>query len=106
MHKEPVTRALFDQVMVPNYNPQQMVPVRGRGSRVWDQAGNEYVDFTGGIAVTALGHNHPAVVDALKTQADELWHLSNIFTNEPALRLAKKLTDITFADKVFFSNFI
>ncbi|WP_394164999.1 aspartate aminotransferase family protein [Neptunomonas phycophila] len=104
MHKEPVTRALFDQVMVPNYNPQQMVPVRGRGSRVWDQAGNEYVDFTGGIAVTALGHNHPAVVDTLKTQADELWHLSNIFTNEPALRLAKKLTDITFADKVFFSN--
>jgi succinylornithine transaminase family protein len=103
-HKTPVTRALFDQVMVPNYNPQQMVPVRGRGSRVWDQEGNEYVDFTGGIAVTALGHNHPDVVAALKNQADELWHLSNIFTNEPALRLAKRLTEITFADKVFFSN--
>lgn len=99
-----VTRALFDEVMVPNYNPQQMVPVRGLGSRVWDQDNNEYIDFAGGIAVNALGHCHPAMIDALKSQADQLWHLSNTFTNEPALRLAKKLTDATFADKVFFCN--
>lgn len=104
MSKQPVNRALFDEVMVPNYNPQQMVPVRGRGSRVWDQEGNEYIDFAGGIAVNALGHVHPELVAALKTQADELWHLSNTFTNEPALRLAQKLTDLTFADKVFFCN--
>ncbi|OPX55649.1 aspartate aminotransferase family protein [Oceanospirillum multiglobuliferum] len=99
-----VTRALFDEVMVPNYNPQQMVPVRGLGSRVWDQDNNEYIDFAGGIAVNALGHCHPAMVETLKQQADQLWHLSNTFTNEPALRLAKKLTDATFADKVFFCN--
>jgi succinylornithine transaminase family protein len=104
MFKQPVNRALFDEVMVPNYNPQQMVPVRGRGSRVWDQEDNEYIDFAGGIAVNALGHAHPALVAALKEQADKLWHLSNTFTNEPALRLAKKLTDATFADKVFFCN--
>lgn len=104
MTKQTVNRALFDDVMVPNYNPQQMVPVRGRGSRVWDQQENEYIDFAGGIAVTALGHSHPALVETLKQQADNLWHLSNVFTNEPALRLAKKLTDATFADKVFFCN--
>ena len=100
----PVTRALFDDVMVPNYNPQQFVPVRGEGSRVWDQDDREYVDFAGGIAVNALGHAHPALVAALKDQADKLWHLSNTCTNEPALRLAKKLTDATFADKVFFCS--
>ena len=104
MLKQPVNRALFDEVMVPNYNPQQMVPVRGRGSRVWDQEDNEYIDFAGGIAVNALGHVHPALVAALKEQADQLWHLSNTFTNEPALRLANKLTEATFADKVFFCN--
>lgn len=104
MTQKKITRALFDDVMVPNYNPQQFVPVRGAGSRVWDQDGREYIDFAGGIAVNALGHTHPALVEALKQQADKLWHLSNTCTNEPALRLAKKLTDATFADKVFFCS--
>ena len=104
MTKQSVDRAVFDTVMVPNYNPQQMVPVRGRGSRIWDQDDNEYIDFAGGIAVTALGHSHPALVSTLKEQAENLWHLSNVFTNEPALRLAQKLTAATFADKVFFCN--
>ena len=104
MSKQSVTRADFDKVMVPNYNPQQMVPVRGRGSRIWDQEDNEYIDFAGGIAVTSLGHSHPALVNTLKEQADKLWHLSNIFTNEPALRLATKLCEAPFADKVFFCN--
>jgi len=72
--------------------------------RVWDQEGNEYIDFAGGIAVNALGHCHPRLVAALKAQADQLWHLSNVFTNEPALRLARQLTEATFADKVFFCN--
>ncbi|MFC4655631.1 aspartate aminotransferase family protein [Rheinheimera marina] len=99
-----VDRALFDQVMVPNYAPAPMIPVRGQGSRVWDQQGREYIDFAGGIAVNALGHCHPALVSALKHQADQLWHLSNVMTNEPALRLAKKLTDATFAEKVYFAN--
>ncbi|HEY5717794.1 MAG TPA: aspartate aminotransferase family protein [Motiliproteus sp.] len=104
MRNDAVTRATFDEVMVPNYNPQAMVPVRGEGARVWDQEGNEYIDFAGGIAVSALGHGHPRLVAALKEQADKLWHLSNVFTNEPALRLAKQLTEATFADKVFFCN--
>lgn len=99
-----VTRATFDDVMVPNYNPANMVPVRGEGSRVWDQEGAEYVDFAGGIAVNVLGHCHPELVKALNEQGSKLWHLSNVFTNEPSLRLAKKLADSTFADKVYFAN--
>ena len=78
--------------------------MRGQGSRVWDQNEREYIDFAGGIAVSSLGHCHPALVNALKQQADKLWHLSNVLTNEPALRLAKKLVDATFADKVYFAN--
>ena len=61
----PVTRALFDEVMVPNYAPAPIIPVRGQGSRVWDQDDREYVDFAGGIAVSSLGHCHPALVNAL-----------------------------------------
>lgn len=99
-----VTRSLFDEVMVPNYAPAKMIPVKGEGSRVWDQDGLEYVDFAGGIAVSSLGHCHPALVSALKSQADKLWHLSNVLTNEPALRLASKLVQHTFADKVYFAN--
>ncbi|MBV2130030.1 aspartate aminotransferase family protein [Arsukibacterium indicum] len=99
-----VNRALFDEVMVPNYAPASVIPVRGQGSRVWDQNEREYIDFAGGIAVSSLGHCHPALVGALKQQADKLWHLSNVLTNEPALRLAKKLVDATFADKVYFAN--
>ena len=99
-----VTRATFDDVMVPNYNPAGMVPVRGEGSRVWDQDGAEYIDFAGGIAVNVLGHCHPELVSALKEQGEKLWHLSNVFTNEPSLRLASKLVNATFADKVYFAN--
>lgn len=99
-----VTRSLFDEVMVPNYAPAAMIPVKGQGSRVWDQQGREYVDFAGGIAVSSLGHCHPAMVSALTEQAGKLWHLSNVLTNEPALRLASKLVQQTFAEKVFFAN--
>ncbi|MDO6445195.1 aspartate aminotransferase family protein [Colwellia sp. 1_MG-2023] len=99
-----VNRELFDEVMVPNYSPSAVIPVRGEGSRVWDQEGREYIDFAGGIAVNCLGHCHPALVNALKDQADKIWHLSNVMTNEPALRLAKNITDNTFADKVYFAN--
>lgn len=101
---DPVQRADFDQVMVPNYAPAGFIPVRGAGSRVWDQRGRELIDFTGGIAVNALGHCHPALVTALTEQANTLWHISNVFTNEPALRLAHKLIDATFAERVFFCN--
>ncbi|BBP78903.1 aspartate aminotransferase family protein [Pseudomonas gingeri NCPPB 3146 = LMG 5327] len=104
VEQAPVQRADFDQVMVPNYAPATFIPVRGAGSRVWDQAGRELVDFAGGIAVNVLGHAHPALVGALTEQANNLWHVSNVFTNEPALRLAKKLVDATFAERVFFCN--
>ena len=104
MQQMQVTRELFNDVMVPNYNPSEVIPVRGEGSRVWDQNGKEFIDFAGGIAVNCLGHCHPALVNALKEQGEKIWHLSNVMTNEPALRLAKKLTDATFADKVYFAN--
>ncbi|WP_166359764.1 aspartate aminotransferase family protein [Pseudomonas akapageensis] len=104
VEQDQVQRADFDQVMVPNYAPAGFIPVRGAGSRVWDQSGRELIDFAGGIAVNVLGHAHPALVGALTEQANKLWHVSNVFTNEPALRLAKKLVDATFAERVFFCN--
>ncbi len=100
----PVTRATFDQVMVPCFAPASFIPVRGEGSRVWDQQGRMYIDFASGVAVTALGHCHPVMVKALEEQARRIWHVSNWMTNEPALRLALRLTQATFAERVFFSN--
>ncbi|WPO98890.1 aspartate aminotransferase family protein [Pseudomonas sp. HR96] len=99
-----VQRADFDQVIVPTYAPAAFIPVRGAGSRVWDQAGRELIDFSGGIAVNVLGHAHPVLVKALTEQANKLWHVSNVFTNEPTLRLAHKLVDATFAERAFFCN--
>ena len=64
-----VTRDMFDRFMTPNYAPAKIIPVRGEGSRVWDQDGRCYIDFAGGIAVTALGHGHPEVVCALTSLA-------------------------------------
>lgn len=99
-----VTRDLFDEVMVPNYNPAATIPVKGLGSRLWDQTGAEFIDFAGGIAVNVLGHCHPELVKTLQEQSEKIWHLSNVLTNEPVLRLAKKLTQATFAEKVYFAN--
>jgi acetylornithine/N-succinyldiaminopimelate aminotransferase len=104
MTKQSINRATYDQVMLPIYSPAEFIPVKGVGSRVWDQQGKSYIDFAGGIAVLALGHAHPALNQALKEQSEKLWHVSNIFTNEPALRLAQKLIDNTFAERVFFAN--
>src|SRR5437667_11000798 len=100
----PVTRAMFDQLMVPCYAPAEFVPVRGAGSRVWDQQGRMYIDFAGGVAVTSLGHCHPAMVKALTEQAHTLWTVSNWMPNEPAWRLAAKLIAATFAERVFLCN--
>jgi len=99
-----ISRDMFDEVMVPNYAPSQIIPVRGAGSRVWDQAGKEYIDFAGGIAVNALGHCHPELTKTLQEQGQNLWHLSNVWTNEPALKLARQLCDATFAECVLFAN--
>lgn len=101
---ETVTRQTFDEVMVPVYAPSSMVPVRARGLELWDQQGRQYLDFTAGIGVTSLGHAHPEVVDALRNQAETLWHVGNGYTNEPVLRLARALVAATFADRAFFCN--
>lgn len=99
-----VTRENFDEWMMPVYAPAPFIPVRGEGSRLWDQQGKEYIDFAGGIAVNALGHAHPALREALNEQAAKFWHTGNGYTNEPVLRLAKQLIDATFAERVFFCN--
>jgi acetylornithine/N-succinyldiaminopimelate aminotransferase len=83
---------------------QPVALVRGEGVRVWDTDGREYLDFTGGIAVTALGHSHPRVVGTLREQAATLLHVSNLFLVPPQIHLAKLLCDHSFADRVFFSN--
>ncbi|MFJ0492772.1 succinylornithine/acetylornithine transaminase [Citrobacter werkmanii] len=99
-----ITRENFDEWMMPVYAPAPFIPVRGEGSRLWDQQGKEYIDFAGGIAVNALGHAHPALREALNDQASKFWHTGNGYTNEPVLRLAKKLINATFAERVFFCN--
>lgn len=90
--------------LTPNFAFAPMIPERASGSRVWDTEGREYIDFSGGIAVNALGHCHPALADALNTQMHKLWHISNIYTTRPAQELAQKLVKNSFADKVFFCN--
>jgi len=97
-------RQLFNEVMVPNYAPADIIPVRGEGSRIWDQQGRDYLDLACGIAVTGLGHCNPVLVQAIAEQSKKLWHISNVMTNEPALKLAKRLTELTFAERVFFCN--
>ena len=100
----PVSRQTFDEVLVPTYAPAAMVPVRASGLDLWDQEGKHYLDFTSGIAVTALGHANPQVNEALTKQLNTLWHIGNGYTNEPVLRLASALIDATFAERAFFCN--
>ena len=90
--------------LTPNYAPAWFTPVKGKKSILWDEEGNDYVDFGGGIAVTCLGHSHPELIKVLKNQSTKLWHVSNYLYNEPALELSSLLAKKTFADKVFFSN--
>jgi acetylornithine/N-succinyldiaminopimelate aminotransferase len=97
-------RGLYDQYMFPNYAPLQIMPSHGKGARLWDTDGREYIDFAAGIAVSTLGHAHPELVDVLHQQAKKYWHVSNLMTNEPAIRLAQSLVEATFAERVFFSN--
>src|SRR5512143_4132298 len=86
------------------YSRQPMVLVKGRGTKVYDSDGREYLDFVAGVATMNLGHCHPRVVVALQKQAQRLMHVSNHFHNEPQIALAKMLVKHSFADKVFFCN--
>ena len=97
-------KGIYEQVMMPNYAPADFIPDRALGSKVWDKNNKEYIDLGGGIAVNSLGHSNPILINELNEQANKLWHTSNYLANEPAINLAKKLTDLTFADKVYFSN--
>ena len=90
--------------LMPNYAPAEFIPVKGKKSILWDDKGKDYIDFGGGIAVTCLGHSHPALNKVLKEQSTKLWHVSNYLYNKPALELSELLANKTFADKVFFSN--
>ena len=92
------------KVMLGNYKPMPVAIVGGEGSRVIDADGNRYIDFVSGIAVSALGHNHPQLVSAIQQQAGRVLHTANVVWNEQAVRLAEKLVATSFADRVFFCN--
>lgn len=97
--------ALGRDYYLPVYRPRQMILERGRGSRLWDIEGREYVDLAGGIAVCGLGHCHPELTAALVEQAGKLWHTSNVFYSEPPVRLAEELvTASRFAERAFLCN--
>lgn len=102
--QHPVDRQTWHEVMVPNEQPGTLIPVRGNGSRLFDQQDRDYIDLTGGGGANLLGHCHPTLVDTLSEQARTLWHLSHGWTHEPALRLAQQLCAATFADRVLFNN--
>ena len=87
-----------------NYGRQPIVIERGEGSRVWDSEGNEYLDFVGGLAVTSLGHSHPAVTAAAAAQAERLIHISNLYYTTPMIELAELLVENSPLDRVFFCN--
>ncbi|NNF78107.1 MAG: aminotransferase class III-fold pyridoxal phosphate-dependent enzyme, partial [Rhizobiales bacterium] len=90
--------------VLPTYARTDFAFERGEGVRLWTDTGEEYLDFGAGIAVNSLGHSHPRLVEALKAQAEKLWHTSNLYRIPGQEELAKKLTDATFADFVFFGN--
>ncbi|MBP1695809.1 MAG: acetylornithine aminotransferase [Deltaproteobacteria bacterium] len=95
---------LSEQYVAHTYARYPVVLVRGKGTRVWDQEGEEYLDFVSGLAVCNLGHCHPRVVKTIQGQAEKLIHVSNFYYIEPQIQLASLLCKHSFADKVFFCN--
>ena len=93
-----------DDYFINTFTRQPIVLDHGEGVKVTDTEGKEYLDMFAGIAVNALGHNHPKVVEAIKKQAEKLIHVSSIYYNEPALVYAKKLIDLTSFDRIFYAN--
>jgi acetylornithine/N-succinyldiaminopimelate aminotransferase len=97
----------YPEALMNTFGPPRLALVRGQGAHVWDEDGTEYVDLLGGIAVNALGHGHPALVEAVTTQLSTLGHVSNFFTSPPQVELAEKLLDLAGArgrGRVFFTN--
>ncbi|MER6345438.1 acetylornithine transaminase [Streptomyces sp. NPDC001595] len=104
MSNEELT-ARWQGALMNNYGTPRLPLVRGAGTRLWDADGKEYLDFVGGIAVNALGHAHPAVVEAVSTQIASLGHVSNLFVAEPPVALAERLLQLFGRDgKVYFCN--
>ena len=95
---------LDQKYLMNTYKRMPVTLVRGEGARVWDERGKEYIDFVAGVAVNALGHAHPAIVDALSEQARILIHTSNHFNTVPQIQLAELLIENSCFDKVFFCN--
>ncbi len=91
-------------VVLGTYSRPPFVLTHGKGVYLFDENGKKYLDFIAGIAVNALGHADEGALKALKEQADKLWHCSNLYYTEPQVKVARLLTDNTFADKVFFCN--
>ena len=90
--------------VLPTYNRTDLSFVRGEGPYLFDEKGTRYLDFGAGIAVCALGHAHPQLVAALREQAGQLWHTSNLYRIPGQEKLARRLTEISFSDTVFFTN--
>jgi acetylornithine/N-succinyldiaminopimelate aminotransferase len=97
-------QALERDHLVPAYARMPVEFVRGEGALLWDAEGNEYLDFQTGLAVNSLGHCHPAVVEAIREQAERLIHVGNLFYSEPSLWLAKRLAESSLGGKVHFAN--
>jgi acetylornithine/N-succinyldiaminopimelate aminotransferase len=97
-------QALERERVVPSYARFPVEFVRGEGARLWDDEGNEYLDFLAGISVSSVGHCHPAVVAAVREQAGRLMHVTNLFYTEPPMRLAERLSERSLGGKVFFTN--
>ena len=97
--------ALGREVLLPVYHQRELILQRGKGARLWDNEGRDYVDFGAGIAVCSLGHCNPELNAALIEQAGKLWHTSNVFYSEPPLRLAQELVAASrFAERAFLCN--
>src|SRR5271167_3109957 len=90
--------------VLPTYNRADVAFVRGEGPYLFAEDGKRYLDFGAGIAVNAFGHAHPKLVAALQAQAGKLWHTSNLYRVPGQEALARKLTQNSFADTVFFTN--
>ena len=97
-------QSLEREALMATYARNPVEFVRGEGTRLWDDEGNEYLDFLTGISVAQLGHSHPRVVGAVREQAGRLMHVGNLFYTEPGIRLAKRLADLSLGGRVFLCN--
>jgi len=97
-------QAIEREALMATYARNPVEFVRGEGTRLWDDEGNEYLDFLTGISVAQLGHCHPRVVEAVREQAGRLMHVGNLFYTEPGIRLARRLSHLSLGGKVFLCN--